>query len=135
LELATQRTVIVLKNPWLWDMDLAPAMQFQAPPRILGGWDKEGTAMPVTKEFTVLMENRPSMLGKICQALADQEVNILALESFPTRGKFVTRFIDLCDYVDSGLERRTSYAVALTVFGRALRDRLGGGTKIYKRLF
>ena len=34
--------------------------------------------MPVTKEFTVLMENRPSMLGKICQALADQEVNILA---------------------------------------------------------
>ena len=36
--------------------------------------------MPITKEFTVLMEDRPSMLGKICQALADQEVNILALE-------------------------------------------------------
>jgi len=33
------------------------------------------------------------MLGRICQALADQEVNILALESFPTLGKFVTRFI------------------------------------------
>jgi hypothetical protein len=33
------------------------------------------------------------MLGKVCQALADQEVNILAIESFPTRGKFVTRFI------------------------------------------
>ena len=49
--------------------------------------------MPVSKEFTVLIENRPSMLGKICQALADQEVNILAIESFPTRGKFVTRFI------------------------------------------
>ena len=49
--------------------------------------------MPVTKEFTVLMENRPSILGRICQALTDQEVNILALESFPTRGKFVTRFI------------------------------------------
>jgi hypothetical protein len=49
--------------------------------------------MPVTREFTVLVEDRPSMLGRICQALADQEVNILALESFPTRGKFVTRFI------------------------------------------
>lgn len=49
--------------------------------------------MLVTKEFTVLIEDRPSMLGKICQALADQEVNMLALESFPTRGKFVTRFI------------------------------------------
>jgi hypothetical protein len=49
--------------------------------------------MFVTKEFTVLMENRPSILGKICQAFADQEINILAFESFPTRGKFVTRFI------------------------------------------
>jgi hypothetical protein len=49
--------------------------------------------MPITKEFTVLMEDRPSMLAKICQALADHEVNILALQSFPTRGKFVTRFI------------------------------------------
>ena len=49
--------------------------------------------MPITKEFTVLVEDRPSMLGKICQALADQGVNILALESFPTRGKFVTRLI------------------------------------------
>ena len=49
--------------------------------------------MPITKELTVLVEDRPSMLVRICQALADQEVNILALESFPTRGKFVTRFI------------------------------------------
>jgi hypothetical protein len=49
--------------------------------------------MPITIEFTVLLEDRPGMLGKVCQALADHEVNILALQSFPTRGKFVTRFI------------------------------------------
>jgi hypothetical protein len=49
--------------------------------------------MPITKEFTVLLEDRPGMLGKVCQALADHEVNILALQSFPTRGKFVIRFI------------------------------------------
>ena len=49
--------------------------------------------MPITKEFTVLMEDRPNMLGNLCRVLADQEVNILALQSFPTRGKFVTRFI------------------------------------------
>ena len=49
--------------------------------------------MPITKEFTLLMEDRPSMLGKVCQALADREVNILALQSFPTRGKFVIRLI------------------------------------------
>ena len=49
--------------------------------------------MPVTKEFTVLMEDRPSALGKFCRALADRGVNILALHSFPIGGKSVTRFI------------------------------------------
>jgi len=49
--------------------------------------------MPATKEFTVLMEDRPSTLGKFCRALADREVNILALQSFPIGGKSVTRFI------------------------------------------
>lgn len=49
--------------------------------------------MPITKEFTVLLEDRPSMLGKVCQALADREVNILALQSFPIGRKFVARFI------------------------------------------
>ncbi len=49
--------------------------------------------MPVAKEFTVLMEDRPSTLGKVCGALADREVNILALQSFPIGGKSVTRFI------------------------------------------
>ena len=49
--------------------------------------------MPVSKEFTVLMDDRPSTLGKVCRALADRGVNILALQSFPIGGKSVTRFI------------------------------------------
>ena len=49
--------------------------------------------MPVTKEFTVFLEDRAGTLGKICQALADHGVNILALDSFPSGGKSVTRFI------------------------------------------
>jgi hypothetical protein len=49
--------------------------------------------MIITKEFTVLLEDRPSALGKVCRALADREVNILALQSFPIGGKIVTRFI------------------------------------------
>jgi hypothetical protein len=32
-------------------------------------------------------------LGRLCRALADRDVNILALQSFPVRGKLVTRFI------------------------------------------
>ncbi len=49
--------------------------------------------MPVIKEFTVLLEDRPSILGNVCRALAERGVNILALQSFPTGGKIVTRFI------------------------------------------
>jgi hypothetical protein len=43
--------------------------------------------MPATKEFTVLMDDRPSTPGRFCRALADREVNILALQSFPIGGK------------------------------------------------
>jgi hypothetical protein len=39
--------------------------------------------MPTMKEFTVRLEDRPGTLGKLCQALAEQEVNILAFQSFP----------------------------------------------------
>ena len=49
--------------------------------------------MPITREFTVVIEDRPDMMGKVCRALADHEVNILALQSFPNRGKFVVRLI------------------------------------------
>ena len=49
--------------------------------------------MPATKEFTVLMEDLPGTLGKVCRALADRKVNILALQSFPIGGKSVTRVI------------------------------------------
>jgi len=49
--------------------------------------------MPVTKEFTVLMEDQPGTLGRVCWALARNNVNILALQSFPIGGKSVARFI------------------------------------------
>ena len=43
------------------------------------GEEKEVPAMSVAKEFIVLLEDRPSTLGKVCRALADREVNIVAL--------------------------------------------------------
>ena len=49
--------------------------------------------MPATKEFTVLIDDRPGTLGKVCRALGDRTINILALQSFPIGGKSVTRFI------------------------------------------
>jgi hypothetical protein len=50
--------------------------------------------MPATKEFTVLIEERPTAFGKVCRALAESGVNILALQSFQIGGKIVTRFVD-----------------------------------------
>ena len=38
--------------------------------------------MPTSREFTIRMQDRPGTLGKICRALADRGVNILAFQSF-----------------------------------------------------
>jgi hypothetical protein len=49
--------------------------------------------MATSKEFAIRMEDRPGTLGKFCQRLADREVNILALQSFPFEGKSLVRLV------------------------------------------
>jgi hypothetical protein len=49
--------------------------------------------MPKTKEFSIRMEDEPGTLGKICRALADREVNILAFQSIPWEEKSLFRFV------------------------------------------
>jgi hypothetical protein len=50
--------------------------------------------MPATREFTIRLEDRPGTLGKLCQALADQNVNILAFQQFPhEKGKGSVRLV------------------------------------------
>jgi hypothetical protein len=43
--------------------------------------------MPVTKEFTVQMEDRPGTLGTFCRALAERNINIMGFQSYPSGGK------------------------------------------------
>lgn len=43
--------------------------------------------MPVTKEFTVQMEDRPGTLGTFCRALAERNINIMGFQSYPSAGK------------------------------------------------
>src|SRR6266849_8536366 len=45
--------------------------------------------MPSTKEFNVLVQDRPGTLGKLCRALADRGVNIVAFETFETTFRFI----------------------------------------------
>ena len=49
--------------------------------------------MPTAKEFTLTMDDRPGTLGKICRALSERNVNIIAAQSFPVAGKSTTRFV------------------------------------------
>ena len=50
--------------------------------------------MPTVKEFTIRLDDRPGTFGQLCQALADQKVNILAFQSFPLEnGKSSVRLV------------------------------------------
>jgi hypothetical protein len=50
--------------------------------------------MPTNKEFAIRMEDRPGTLGKVCRALADRGVNILAFQSsIPSEGKSLVHIV------------------------------------------
>jgi hypothetical protein len=49
--------------------------------------------MPKTKEISVHMGDQPGTLGKVCRALADGKVNILAFQSIPSERKSLVRFV------------------------------------------
>ena len=49
--------------------------------------------MPTTKELTLRMDDRPGTLGRICRAVADRGVNILAFQSLPFEGASLVRIV------------------------------------------
>ena|SRR6516225_2165563 len=50
--------------------------------------------MPIMQEFTVQMEDRPGTLGKLCRALSDRGVNIVAFEAnLGEKGKSMIRLV------------------------------------------
>ena len=49
--------------------------------------------MPTTKEFSIHLEDRPGTLGKVCRALADRNVNIIAFQSSPIEGKSLVHLV------------------------------------------
>jgi hypothetical protein len=52
-------------------------------PPIPEAYQKEDPNMPIIKEFTIRLEDRPGTLGKLCQTLAEENINILAYQQFP----------------------------------------------------
>jgi len=49
--------------------------------------------MPKTKEFSVRMSDEPGTLGKVCRALADGKVNILAFQSISWEEESLVRLV------------------------------------------
>ena len=64
--------------------------------------------MPIAKEFTIHLEDRPGTLGKLCQAFAAENLNILAYQQFPhDKGKGSVRLIvDNPDKARAALDRQ-----------------------------
>jgi hypothetical protein len=57
--------------------------------------EREGgqSKMPTNREFSMNLEDQPGTLAKVCRALADRGVNIVALQATPKEGKSLIRFV------------------------------------------
>jgi len=49
--------------------------------------------MPTSKELTIHTENKPGTLGTLCQALADQKLNIVAFQAVPSERDNIVRMV------------------------------------------
>jgi hypothetical protein len=65
-------------------------------------FDVRRIAMPSIKELSIQMEDRPGTLGKMCRALAERGVNVLAFQAVPFERKSLVRLI-----VDSSTTAKT----------------------------
>jgi len=49
--------------------------------------------MPTTKEFTVQLEDQPGTIGKLCRALGDRGVNLLAFQASSSERRTEARLV------------------------------------------
>ncbi len=92
--------------------------------------------MPIAKEFTIRLEDRPGTLGKLCQALAEQNINILAYQQFPHgKGKGSVRLVvDHPDKTRATLDRQRHNYTETEVAKILLANRPGELARVGSRL-
>jgi len=92
--------------------------------------------MPINKEFTIRLEDRPGTLGKLCQALAEQDINILAFQQFPhEKGKGSVRLVvDNPDKTRATLDRQRADYTETEVAKVMLANRPGELARVASRL-
>jgi hypothetical protein len=99
-------------------------------------YQKEVPNMPIIKEFTIRLEDRPGTLGKLCQTLAEQDVNILAYQQFPhEKGKGSVRLVvDNPDKTKTTLDRQHAEYSETEVAKVMLTNRPGELARVASRL-
>lgn len=92
--------------------------------------------MPITKEFTIRLEDRPGTLGKLCQALAEQNINILAYQQFAReKGKGAVRLVvDNPDKTKATLDRERHDYTEAEVAKITLANRPGELARVASQL-
>ena len=92
--------------------------------------------MPTAKEFTISLEDKPGTLGKLCQALAEGGVNILAYQQFPhEKGKGSVRLVvDNPDKTKTTLDRQSADYSQTEVAKVMLTNRPGELARVASRL-
>jgi hypothetical protein len=99
-------------------------------------YQKEVPNMPIIKEFTIRLEDRPGTLGKLCQTLAEQDINILAYQQFPDeKGKGSARLVvDNADKTRATLDRQRADYRETEVAKVMLPNRPGELARVASRL-
>jgi hypothetical protein len=97
---------------------------------------KEVPTVPITKEFTIRLEDRPGTLGKLCQALAEENINILAYQQFPhEKGQGSVRLVvDNPDKTRATLDRQRNDYGETEVAKVLLANRPGELARVASRL-
>jgi hypothetical protein len=92
--------------------------------------------MPIIKEFTIRLEDQPGTLGKLCQALAEQDINILAYQQFPQeKGQgSVHLVVDNPDKTRATLDRQRNDYRETEVAKVVLANRPGELARVASRL-
>lgn len=49
--------------------------------------------MPISKELTIRIEDKPGTLAQCCRVLAERDVNVLAFEAFEREGQSLIRMV------------------------------------------
>jgi len=99
-------------------------------------YQKENPNMPTIKEFTIRLEDRPGTLGKLCQSLATENINILAYQQFPNeKGQGSVRLVvDNPDKTRTALNNRRAEFSETDVAKVMLSNRPGELARVASRL-